>query len=218
VELGRGTLKQLLFLLVLLGNAFYLSAQDAPAPKDAPATQGSTAAQKDDFPVINESDLPLFTDGQTAAPAEADVPASVGFSDLLRVIVILAAVIGAIYLLLYFLKKITPMDEQGEEKIKLLATRHLKKDTSLHIIEVGNQIFLIGSGSSTVNLISEITDKETRDQIHLEKESLHTLAGDSFRSLFRKGLSLGKGKKVSDQSPEFLRNQRDRLKKLGDQE
>ena len=83
---------------------------------------------------------------------------------------------------------------------------------------MGNQIFLIGSGSSNVNLISEITDQETKDQIHLEKESLHTITGDNFRNLFRKGLSLGKGRKVSDQSPEFLRNQRDRLRNLGDRE
>jgi len=206
VELGRGTLKQLLLILILMGNVFFLSAQE------------ESGTQENRFPVINESDLPLFADGQDAPQAETEVPSSVGFSDLLRVIVILAAVIGAIYLLLYFLKKITPMDEQGEEKIRLLATRHLKRDSSLHIIEVGNQIFLIGSGSSNVNLISEITDQETKDQIHLEKESLHTIAGDNFRNLFRKGLSLGKGRKVSDQSPEFLRNQRDRLRNLGDRE
>ena len=205
VELGRGTLKQLLLILILLGNSFILTAQEEPAG------QGS------EFPVINESELPLFTEGQDAQ-AEVQVPSSVGFADLLRVIVILAAVIGAIYLLLYFLKKITPMDEQGEEKIRLLATRHLKRDSSLHIIEVGNQVFLIGTGGSGGNLISEITDQETKDQNHLEKESLPSQAGENFRNLFRNGLSLGKGKKISEQSPEFLRNQRDRLRKLGDRE
>jgi flagellar protein FliO/FliZ len=205
VELGRGTLKQLIWLLIIVGNPFVLIAQEEISP------------QESNFPIINEEDLTLFEDNAT--PAEEDaVPSSVGFSDLVRVTVILAAVIAAIYLLLYFLKKITPMAESGEDRIQILSTRHLKRDSALHLVEVGNQVFLIGSGSSSVNVISEITDKETLDKIQLEAEETQTTGAASFRNLFRAGLSLSSGRKITEQSPDFLRSQRDRLKNLEDRE
>lgn len=183
--------------------------------------------QNSEFPQINEEDLPLFAaeadtgvdaaDDQTAAENE-NVPPSVGLSDLIRVIVVLIGVIGVIYLLVYFLKKMSPVSESDEDRITVMATRHLKRDSSLHLIEVGNQVFLIGSGSSSVNIISEITDQETLDRFKLEESESPARTPASFRSLFRKGLSLGSGNKVTDQSPDFLRAQRDRLKNLGDRE
>jgi hypothetical protein len=152
VELGRGTLKQLILLLIILGIPFFLMAQEEGSP------------QENDFPVINENDLTLF-DENPQAVVEDEIPSTVGFSDL----------------------------------------------------EVGNQIFLIGSGSSDVNLISEITDQETLDQIHLDQEAPPSQGKANFSKLLRKGLSLGSGRKIVDQSPGFLRSQRDRLKDLGDQ-
>ncbi|MDA3957831.1 flagellar biosynthetic protein FliO [Oceanispirochaeta sp.] len=178
--------------------------------------QEEGSPQENDFPVINENDLTLF-DENPQAVVEDEIPSTVGFSDLVRVTLVLAAVIGVIYLLLYFLKKVSPMAESGEDHIRVLSTRHLKRDSSLHLIEVGNQIFLIGSGSSDVNLISEITDQETLDQIHLDQEAPPSQGKANFSKLLRKGLSLGSGRKIVDQSPGFLRSQRDRLKDLGDQ-
>ncbi|MBF9016165.1 MULTISPECIES: flagellar biosynthetic protein FliO [unclassified Oceanispirochaeta] len=181
------------------------------------------SSQNTEFPQINEAELPLFpadtNTPDTDVPAvDGNIPPTVGLGDLLRVIIVLIAVIGLIYLLVYFLKKMSPMVEKDEERISLIATRHLKRDSSLHLIEVGNQIFLIGSGSSSVNIISEITDQETLDRFKLEQSETPVAAPGSFRSLFRKGLSLGSGKKVTDQSPDFLRSQRDRLKNLRDRE
>lgn len=183
------------------------------------------SSQNSEFPQINEAELPLFpadantpvTDG-TVPAVDENIPPTVGLGDLIRVIVVLISVIGVIYLLVYFLKKMSPMVEKDEERISLIATRHLKRDSSLHLVEVGNQIFLIGSGSSSVNIISEITDQETLDMFKLEQSETPAAAPGSFRSLFRKGLSLSGGKKVTDQSPSFLRAQRDRLKNLGDRE
>lgn len=183
--------------------------------------------QNSEFPQINEADLPLFPteDNQaqnigndTENAVDSNVPPSVGLSDLIRVIIVLIAVIGVIYLLVYVLKKMSPMAESEEERISLLATRHLKRDTSLHLVEVGNQVFLIGSGTSSVNIISEITDQETLDKFRLEQSEAPAEGSGSFRSLFRKGLSLGSGRKVTDQAPDFLRAQRERLKNLEDRE
>lgn len=189
--------------------------------------ESQESSQNSPFPQINESELPLFpeetdgavlteeteTDGQTE-----NLPPTVGLSDLVRVIVVLAAVIGVIYLLVSLLKKLSPVAELDEQRISVIATRHLKRDSSLHLIEVGTQVFLIGSGSSSVNMISEITDKETLDSFRLEQSEGDIRAPGSFSSLLRRGLSLGTGKKMSDQAPDFLRSQRDRLRNLGDDE
>ncbi|MDC7235754.1 MAG: flagellar biosynthetic protein FliO [Spirochaetales bacterium] len=211
MKLGRGTLKQLYLILIILGAPFFITAQESPGNSE--------------FPQINEAELPLFpaetadeAGGDDTAPAAETAPPSVGLGDLIRVIIVLAGVIGVIYLLVYFLKKVSPMSESREERIGILATRHLKRDSSLHLVEVGNQVFLVGSGSSSVNIISEITDQETLDSIRLEQSEAPAHAPGSFRDLFRKGLSLGSGSRMSDQSPDFLRAQRDRLKNLGDRE
>ncbi len=220
MKLGRGTLKHLYLILILLGTPLLIGAQESSGN-----SQGTSEYRK-----IDETELPLFpaadtaVDGQAAgeegaAAPEADAPPpSVGLGDLIRVIIVLAGVIGVIYLLVYLLKRFTPIAESGEERIALLSTRHLKRDASLHLIEVGNQVFLVGSGSSSVNLISEITDQETLDSIKLEQAGEPQRATGSFRSLFRQGLSLGSGRKMTEESPDFLRTQRNRLKDLEDRE
>ncbi len=145
-------------------------------------------------------------------------PSSVGAADLLRVLVVLAGVIGVIYLLVYFLRRFSPMAESREEQISLLATRHLKKDSSLHIIEVGNQVFLIGSGAGNVNLISEITDQETIDRIHLDTSASAETPAGSFRNMIRKSFTAAGSTTIKDSSPDFLRSQRNRLKNLRGEE
>jgi len=173
---------------------------------------------------VDEADLLLFPDEAEAAQEAEPVPSAVGIGDLIRVLAVLAGVVGAIYLLVYALRKVSPMSESDDEQIRLLSTRHLKRDSSLHLIEVGNQIFLIGSGTGNISLISEITDKETADQIRL-KTPPQTAARVSggFGDLVRRSLSLRRGtregeSRLADSSPDFLRNQRDRLKDLGGRE
>lgn len=190
-------------------------------------SENTDPAEPGAYETVDESSLLLFPDegesqqGTTDARQDTQepvAPSSVGAADLLRVLVVLAGVIAVIYLLVYFLRKFSPLAENQEEQISLLATRHLKKDTSLHIVEVGNQVFLIGSGSNTVSLISEITDQETIDRIHLDASSAPEPSENSFRSLIRKGFSGAGGNSLRDGSPDFLRSQRDRLKNLRGEE
>jgi flagellar biogenesis protein FliO len=199
-------------LLIIAGTAGFSFAQE------------TTAAETAEGPV-DETSLILFPDetapqgDETQAVQEQTAPSSVGIGDLIRVIIVLAGVIGIIYLLVYFLRRYSPLAENEEDQIGLLATRHLKKDSSLHLIEVGNQVFLIGSGTNNVSLISEITDKETIDRLHLETTSENTAAaGNSFRSLFTRSFARKDIKGISEQSPDFLRQQRDRLRNLREEE
>ena len=171
---------------------------------------------------VDETSLILFPE-EDQSTIENDLqepaaPSSVGVADLVRVIIVLAGVVALIYLLVYFLKKFSPLAETEEEQIGILATRHLKKDSSLHIIEVGNQVFLIGSGSNNISLISEITDQETLDKLHLETGTPSSSKPFSFRNLLGSFQTGGPDKGVTEGSPDFLRQQRERLRHLREEE
>ena len=135
-----------------------------------------------------ESDL-LFDD--TGAPEALETPEDnvelpgVGFSDFVRMILVLGLVIGLIYGFVWLLKRFSSQKAESEEIINLLSTRPLKGDTALHLIEVGSRMFLVGSCSSSVNLISEIDDDESIDGIRLGVTQSAGPVSGGFAKLFR---------------------------------
>jgi len=103
----------------------------------------------------------------------------------------------------------------SDSTINVLSTQNLESGRSLHLIEIGPQVFLIGSGESSVQLISEIKDKETLDTIKLDRsvrsESNKTFT-DIFKGLFKKNesdMALARTGEIS-----FMQKQKDRLKKM----
>jgi len=84
----------------------------------------------------------------------------------------------------------------------------------MHLVEVGRCVYLIGSAEGGVDLIAEVTEKETLDTIRLKaaeeegkpRRSFHAILSDLIKPS-RQGPQPGDG-------AGFLRRQRDRLKKL----
>ncbi len=173
-----------------------------------------------------------------AATAETELP-GVGFGDFVRVVLVLIFVIGLIYAFVWFLKRFTSQKAESEGVINLLSTRPLKGDTALHLVEVGNQVFLIGSCSNSVNLISEIDDPESIDAVKLATSQSPAAAKGGFARMLRDRLNAGtgfprvlgngteSGKIVSSENSatvhtgdansdpaSFLRSQKERLKDL----
>ena len=117
------------------------------------------------------------------------------------------------------LKRFSGMKSEGADVIHLYATQPLKGDSALHLVEAGKRIFLIGSSGSSVNLISEIDDKESLDEIRLRASAAPPQVSGGFAGLFKD--KFGSQKRESspgDETPSdpasFLRKQRERLKKL----
>jgi len=188
-------------------------AQDAPATADRPP----------------ENELLLNTDqGNTADnPTLEDNPMpGVGFGDFLRVIIVLAIVIALIYAFVWMLKKFTGSKAEGAGAIHLYSTQPLKGDASLHLVEAGKRIFLIGSSGNSVNLISEIDDKESMDEIRLNASMTPQKVSGGFARLFRDRFGPAPVEPaneyrtdakttVSESDPaSFLRKQRERLEDL----
>ena len=159
-----------------------------------------------------------------------------GFGDFARVIIVLGIVIALIYAFVWMLKKLSGVKAEGEDAIRLFSTRPLKGDAALHLVEVGSHFFLVGSCSNSVNLISEIDDKESIDEIRLNAATASPQVSGGFARLFRDRFGLvsvgrnpdakdtdrqseGTGNESTDRSIDedpasFLRKQRERLKKL----
>jgi len=104
--------------------------------------------------------------------------------------------------------------------INLLSTRALQANRSLHLVEVGKQIFLVGSSESGVALVAEIHDKESIDEIRIKVAERGTLVGrrGGFREVFagmftRSGAGVPLGAPAIDPFG-FIRQQRERLKKM----
>jgi flagellar protein FliO/FliZ len=99
--------------------------------------------------------------------------------------------------------------------ISILGSRVITGTKSLHLVEVGGQIFLVGSANDSINLVAEIADKEAKDSIRLSaaqggmskpRRFVETLAA-MFKPKVKRQLEI-------NESIDFMKSQRDRLKKM----
>ena len=161
-------------------------------------------------------------DGQISGVEELP---GVGFGDFVRVLIVLGIVIALIYGFVWMLKKFSGVKAEGGDSIRIFSTRPLKGDSAIHLVEAGNRIFLIGSSSNAINLISEIDDKESIDEIRLNASSIPAPIKVGFARLFKDRFGTGPSETAAegesgspDASPadpgSFLRKQRERLKDL----
>ena len=138
--------------------------------------------------------------------------------DFVRMLLIMGAIIGVIYLIFHFLKKAGGPKKQESQSIKVLSSQSLGSGKNLHLIEIGTQIYLIGAAENSVSLVSQIQDKETLDILRLqgadqgnpEKRNF----ADLFTSIFKRDEGAVTGKGPASLSSDFLRRQRERIKKL----
>lgn len=164
-----------------------------------------------------ESLLILDTAEQTEAGVTGEVQAGplVSSWDFLRMVLILAAVVGVIYLIFWILKRGIRRQLPQNDLIRLLGTRNLSGNRALHLVEMGKQVFLVGSAEGSISLISEIRDQETLDSIALERSQMQNRASQGFAQFFQSILRSGKQKESSvGATMDFMKQQRQRLEKL----
>ena len=147
------------------------------------------------------------------SPEERAQAPAVSTWDFVKMLLVLAAVIGAIYLLFYFLKKGGRKRHPEKNLIRMVDYQSLAGNRSLYLVMVGGNIYLVGSSENGVNLVSEITDEETQDRIRLEVAEESTTGTQSFsemlKSVFRPARNVS-----MDENLHFMQKQKDRLKEL----
>ncbi len=137
---------------------------------DAVTVDTASDALTDETAVSPAGDETAMTFGEAEVQPELNDEgfSAFGFWDLVRMILVLGFVIGSIYVVFYLLKRSSGRRIGGGAGLLRIVDEHaLSGGKSLHLIEVGRQVFLVGAGGDSVGLISEITDDETLDTIRL---------------------------------------------------
>ncbi len=130
-------------------------------------------------------------------------------------LLVLGGVVGLIYLLFVLLKRGARNRYPENQLIRMLDHQALSGSRALHLVEVGNSIFLVGSAENGVSLLSEITDKEGLDTIRLELSQKPAPQRRNFSDMLLNLFKPADNKRISlVDSINFMKQQKDRLKKL----
>lgn len=213
-------MKKIFLGLVLLSlSCFAVFGQTSTQPSSRPE-----ATSVDETSILLD-DPQTFT-AQTAgenAETNQNLDASFGIWDLVKMILVLAVILAAIYGILYFVKKNKRQNTEESKLMSLLASQGLPGNRWLHLVSVQKQVFLIGSADQSVNLIAEITDPEARSDLQIlaseeqsnKKKTFTDLLGETFSRGFSKEGNPVKTASASETEQErLLREQAERLKKL----
>lgn len=195
-------------------------AQAQPAPSPAAQATATTATANAQTNPVDETTMTI-PDNPQATASTASNGSGFGVWDLVRMVIILALVVAAIYGVFYLIRRGSGQKKIAEtELIKLLGSQGLPGNRWLHLVNVQKQVFLIGSSDSAVNLIAEITDQESIDELRFQAQTESTTGRRSFADLIggffggQGGAAGGDKPGPSGNSLDFIRRQRDRLKKL----
>ena len=162
------------------------SAAGGAAPEEGSQTLAespSAAPDEEEFVFANESDGVFDAAGGSAAD---DGPAAFGIWDLLRMLLVLITVLGAIYGLITLLRRRVPTGgaDESDSPIKVLVTRNLGGSRDLHAVMVGREVMLLGGNEGGLQLIKTIDDQETIDELLLAHSSSPATRQRTFGSVF----------------------------------
>ncbi len=193
--------KRMTAVLILVCTAgLYLFAQDAGS-----SNAGDTAAS---LRAAEENILLNFdTDTGSSASSSSSSSTTSTFWLFVRMIVVLAIVIGIIYLIVWLLKKSMDPGIQEDEYLKKTASLTLAPGKSVQVITLGDQAWVLGVSEENVSLISEIHDKELIDAMNIHAEPNNSKKPLDFASMLA-NLSGSKKRPSFSNSEDFIRNRR----------
>ncbi len=151
----------------------------------------------------------------TGAVQPGKTPELIPIWDFIRMLLILGAVIGVIYVFFYFLKKSVKKRMPESDLIRVLGYTQLRGNSGLYLVELGSNVYLVGASENGMSLISTVTDKETIDTVRLRAAEAGLSPKLSFSDFISRMLKPKEKAENQDLSPiDFLKNQKERLKNL----
>ena len=195
------------------------SAQQA-AVKPPPASATSNTQALGNAQAIDETTLSL--DGQAPAENKAAKPAGPNtFMYFLRMIVVLAMVVGAMYLVFMLMRRLARPKEAPNAPIRILASTSLGTGKAVHLVGLGSKAWLLGASEQGVHLIAAVEDRELLDGLELEAASQRPVAGRDFSAILGGLLAPRRGKVGGNEGSSsfdsgYFARQRDRLGKFKD--
>ena len=184
------------------------------------------ANNQNQLPLPQETELLIPDAGTPALPQEGNQQKiernlnTFSFWDFLKMVLILVFVIACIYGLFYILKKAAGSQKFKEDDlINIISSKSIAAGKTMHIVEVGNHIMVIGAADNSVSTLCEITDKETIDIIKLRKAETKKPVEGSFQqylyNIFFRGKGDRKGKSFKESIGfDYFKKQKDRIGKM----
>ncbi len=185
-----------------------LSQTGDPSPTGETTSQSENPAESAAAASVDESTLVLGESSQEADGGNASV-SGFGFWDFARMILVLACVVGVIYLIFYLLKRAGNGKYASSDLIKVVGSQSLPGNRAIYLVQVGTQVFMIGAGGDSVTLLGEITDREAVDTMILAAAEQESPPGRSFGDIVASLVKSGQG-----DSLDLMRQQRERLQRL----
>ena len=185
--------------ILALGAGESLPAQQAAKPQAATGTANAQAlgnAQTVDETTLS-LDAPATATNQAATAAGPNT-----FVYFLRMILVLALVVGAMYLVFTVMRRLAKPKDRGDSPIRVLGSTPLGAGKSVHLLGLGSRAWLVGSSEHSVNLIAEVNDKELLDGLELEAAARKPSASADFAGILTSLLSRGKGGRAGLRSAE----------------
>jgi flagellar protein FliO/FliZ len=158
-----------------------------------------------------------------AVPGESGGGAASAFA-IFRVVLVLALAAGAVYGLVFLLKRTKKGGAPDDGYLKELAKTPINLKNAVAVIAVGSKAWLVGLSDTNVSAIAEITDQEAVDAMLLDYSQraafLKNAGPVNFKSILRR--FAGGAIKTNTETPtvagipqtENLQKNRDRLRGL----
>ena len=176
--------------MLAFGAGASISAQQAAKPQ---ATTGTTSAQAlGNAQAVDETTLSL--DAQAPATNQAAQAAGPDtFAYFLRMILVLALVVGAMYLVFTVMRRLAKPKDSGDSPIRVLGSRALGAGKAVHLLGLGSKAWLVGASEHSISLIAEIDDKELLDGLELDAATHKPPISSDFAAILSSLLSRRKG-------------------------
>lgn len=130
-----------------------------------------------------------------------------------RMILVLIVVVACIYAVFYFVKKTTNTGNQTDPYLKKVASISLSPGKSVQVITLQNHCYVLGVSESSVQLISELEDKDLIDAMNLNADAEPTGKVKDFASMLASAMGIKK-KSFEDSVSNSVQNMKEQTNRL----
>lgn len=102
--------------------------------------------------------------------------------DIFKTILILAILVGAFYYFFRFVTKRAGIQVMGEDVLKTLAISPVGQNKHIQVVDLAGKILILGVTDGSINLITEISDRDEMDRIRLLGSRAATPLKEDFRN------------------------------------
>ena len=101
--------------------------------------------------------------------------------EIIKVILVLGLFVGGFYFFYKFISQKVGLNISGQEAIKTLSMVPVGPNKTIQIIDVAGKVFLIGVADNSINMLTEIREKDDIDRIRLLSSRSTPVQGKNFQ-------------------------------------